>query len=233
MKNSKIFTVVLLLLLAVSMLVTACSGGQAPASSSEPASSAPAGIEPSGTEPAEAGKVECHISDDNKVVTLNGELKAMETPVLLTSVGQSADVSMLDALLKKIGAEYTFNTTAKADDMGGAKTIIIATGASSKGLGAAGISADEEKARGKELLQACKDNEVTVIMAHLGGTSRRGKLSDEFSDMVLEYASGIIMVEDGNDDGKFSDFAKEKNIPITLVNKIADCIDPLKTMFGK
>ena len=206
MKNSKIFTVVLLLLLAVSMLVTACSGGQAPASSSEPASSAPAGIEPSGT---------------------------METPVLLTSVGQSADVSMLDALLKKIGAEYTFNTTAKADDMGGAKTIIIATGASSKGLGAAGISADEEKARGKELLQACKDNEVTVIMAHLGGTSRRGKLSDEFSDMVLEYASGIIMVEDGNDDGKFSDFAKEKNIPITLVNKIADCIDPLKTMFGK
>lgn len=228
MKNAKIVTALLVVVMIASMLLTACNGSQAPAASSSPASSAPAG-----STSAEAGKAERHTSDDKKVVTLNGELKAMEGPVFITSVGQSADVSMLDALMKKIGAEYTFNPSAKVVDIAGAKTVIIASGASSKGLGAAGISADDEKVRAKEILQACKDNNVTVIMAHLGGVSRRGKLSDEFSDMVMEYSAGIIMVEDGNDDGKFSDFAKEKNIPITLVNTIADCMVPLKTMFGK
>ena len=228
MKNAKIVTALLGVVLIASMLLTACNDSQAPAASSSPASSAPAS-----STSAEAGKAERRTSADKKVVTLNGELKALEGPVFITSVGQSADVSMLDALMKKIGAEYTFNSSAKAVDMAGAKTVIIASGASSKGLGAAGISADDEKVRAREILQACKDNNVTVIMAHLGGVSRRGKLSDEFSDMVMEYSNGIIMVEDGNDDGKFSDFAKEKNIPITLVNTIADCMVPLKTMFAK
>lgn len=229
MKKTKIFTAVLAVVLAASMLFTACGGNQTPA----PSSSAPASSKPASSTSAPSGKAARHTSSDKKVVTLNGELKAMAGPVFVTSVGQSADVSMLDALMKKAGAEYTFNPTAKAADIAGAKTVIIASGASSKGLGAAGISADDEKARAKEILKACKDNNITVIMAHLGGVSRRGKLSDEFSDMVMEYSAGIIMVEDGNDDGKFSDFAKEKNIPITLVNTISDCMGPIKTMFGK
>lgn len=219
MKKTKIITVVMAVVLTVSMLFTACGGG----SSTNSSSSASDG----------AAKAKRYTSTDKKVVTLNGELKVLQGPVLVTSAGQSADVSMIDVLMKKVGADYTFNATAKTADIGGAKTVLIAAGASSKGLGAAGISADNEKARTKEILEACKKNNITVIMAHLGGVARRGKLSDEFSDMVLEYSSGILMVEDGNDDGKFSDFAQKKNIPITLVNTIADCMEPLKTMFGK
>lgn len=226
MSKLKAIALVLALTLSVSVFTACGSKGEAPSSQAGATSTA---TEQGGSKP----KVEKLTSSDKKVVTLNGELSKMETPVYVTSVGQSADVSMLDALMKKVGAEYTFNSTAKAADLAGAKTVIICAGASSKGLGAAGISADDEKARAKEILTYCTENKINVIMAHLGGVSRRGALSDEFSEMVMESSASILMVEDGNDDGKFSDFAKEKNIPITLVNTIADCMEPLKTMFAK
>ena len=223
MKNMKKISILLILVLSISMLFTACGDSDQPANNPEP--SGPVDSNDSN------GEVVRHTNSDNKVVTLNGEIAALEGPVFLTSVGQSADVSMLDALMKKIGVDYTFNATADADEISGYKTIIIASGASSKGLGAAGISADDEQKRAEEILALCSDEDITVIMAHLGGVSRRGELSDQFADMVLEYSHGIIMVEDGNDDGKFTNFAEDKNIPITLVNTIADCMEPLETMF--
>lgn len=52
------------------------------------------------------------------MVTENGTFTKdqVSAPVLITSFGQSADVSMLDALMKKVGAEYTFDATASAED---------------------------------------------------------------------------------------------------------------------
>lgn len=230
MKRNKIVSILLLVAMTFSIVLTGC--GDKKTTEAPTSSPGPTTQETSATN-EQSGKATRYTSKETPFVTLNGELKKYESPFYLTSVGQSADVSMLDALMKKVGAEYTYNATAKASDLKDVKTVIIATGASSKGLGAAGISAEDEKARASELLEYCKENDITVIMAHLGGVSRRGKLSDEFADMVLEYSSGIVMVEDGNDDGKFTDFASRKNIPITLINTIADCIEPLKIIVGK
>ena len=173
-------------------------------------------------------------SKENRVVTENGEFSRdmVAEPVLITSIGQSADVSMLDALMKKVGATYTFNATAAADEVAKYKTVIIASGASGKGLGAAGISEEDEIARAEALLKAVKENEITVILAHIGGTNRRGAKSDRFSDMVLEQAKYIVVVEEGNDDGKFTDYAAENEIPITLLATIADAMTVLKDLFA-
>lgn len=232
-RNKKLSALVVCAILA-SMVLTACGGGtssSAPAPApggSSSSTAAPAGGDSSTAAPS--GDVTMQTSDTNKVVTI-GTLPVCEGPIYITSVGQSADASMLDALMKKIGAEYTFNSTAKAADVAGAKTVIIAAGASSKGLGAAGISADDEKARAKELLQTCKDNNITVIMAHLGGASRRGPLSDEFTNMVLDGSAYLMVVEDGNADGLFTTYAKDKNIPVTLLKSIADAMAPLQEIF--
>ena len=173
-------------------------------------------------------------SADNKVVTENGTFTKdqVSAPVLITSFGQSADVSMLDALMKKVGAEYTFDATASAEDAAGYKTIIIASGASSKGLGAAGISQEDEIARAEAIAQTAKDNDITVIVAHMGGAARRGTLSDQFSDLALGCADYIMVVEEGNDDGKFSDAATDAGIPITMLYTIADAVTPLQEIFG-
>ena len=175
-----------------------------------------------------------HAQAIRRVVTENGTFTKdqVSAPVLITSFGQSADVSMLDALMKKVGAEYTFDATASAEDAAGYKTIIIASGASSKGLGAAGISQEDEIARAEAIAQTAKDNDITVIVAHMGGAARRGTLSDQFSDLALGCADYIMVVEEGNDDGKFSDAATDAGIPITMLYTIADAVTPLQEIFG-
>ena len=151
---------------------------------------------------------------------------------LQDSIGQSADVSMLDALMKKIGADYSFNATASAEEVAGYKTVILVSGASSKGLGAAGISQEDEIARAEAIVQTAKDNGITVIVAHLGGSARRGTLSDQFNDLALSCASYVMVVEEGNDDGKFTDAATDAGVPITLLYSIADALTPLQEIFG-
>lgn len=232
----KKLSTVLVIAMVASMLLTACGGDSSSSSAAAPApsgSSSAAAPAPTDSSSAAAPAGDRKTSADNKVVTIGELTLKAEGPVLITSAGQSADASMLDALMKKVGVDYTFNGTATADDVKGVKTVIIAAGASSKGLGAAGISADDEKARTEAVLKACADEGATVIMAHLGGAQRRGALSDEFSDLVLAKSNYVIVVEEGNEDGKFTTTTEANKTPITLVNTIADCIAPLKAVFGK
>ena len=132
----------------------------------------------------------------------------------------------------KVGMDYTISNLATSADLGDAKTLIIVVGGSSKGLGAAGISQEDELARAQAIADACKAKEVTVIAAHLGGSARRGTLSDQFTNMALSCADYILAVEDGNEDSLFTDFAVENGIPVTLIYSIADALVPMTELFG-
>lgn len=170
-------------------------------------------------------------SKENPVSLVGSFDEKLEGPIYLTSIGQSADAAMIDAMMKKIGVEYSYNSLFSAEEMADAKTIIISSGASSKGLGAAGISMDDEVARAEEIMKLIDDNDITVVFAHVGGSARRGEMSDEFSKMVLDKATVGIVVEDGNQDGMFTTVAEEKGIPIYLVNAISDAVSPLEELF--
>ena len=61
----------------------------------------------------------------------------------------------------------------------GAKTVLLVLGASSKGLGAAGISAQGEIDRTNLLIAEAKKQGIKIIGLHIGGKSRRGEMSDE------------------------------------------------------
>lgn len=151
-----------------------------------------------------------------------------EQPAYLTSVGQSADVQMVKTLMTRAEVKYDFNATAKADEITG-KTIVLAVGGSSKGLGAAGIKAEDELVRAAEIVKAAKDKGMTIISVHVGGEARRGELSDKFIREVVPYSDYIIVVEDGNKDGLFDKLAN--GIPIDTVKKITAVVDPLKAAF--
>ncbi len=156
-----------------------------------------------------------------------------ETPILVTTFGQSADASMMEAIMKKAGVkDYAYKALATDADVKNYKTVIIVCGASSKGLGAAGISEADETARAEKFMAAVKETSPAVIMCHLGGSMRRGTLSDKFTDMVLEVAKYMVVVEDANFDGKFTKAAEEKNIPLTYLYAIADGVKVFSALFG-
>lgn len=223
------------LLLAVVMLAGLAACGEkaaepatAPAENSAPAanSSTPAATEsetdsPETTEPAgtAASDEVPACTDETPVVSLYGEFTKAQVKegILLTNVGQSADAATMAALLNKANAVYNENDAATAADLSGYGTLIVVAGASTKGLGSAGISQEDEMNRAKELLAAADAAGMTIVLAHLGGTGRRGNTSDLFIEVCMAYADYMLVVEEGNSDGYFSDYCKANNVPLTLI----------------
>lgn len=156
----------------------------------------------------------------------------VEQPVLLTSVGQSADVEMVKSMLDRIGVDFTSDNLATSEAIGDAKTLILAIGGSSKGLGAAGIDADAELDRVNELIDAADSQGLSIIAVHIGGEARRGELSDRFVAPSFAKADYAIVVESGNTDGMMSDLASENNIPIDLIGSITDTTTSLENLFN-
>ena len=179
-----------------------------------------------------AAQYKYQTDSKNRKVTIGTITEKFQGPVLVTSFGQSTDGSMIEQGMKRLKTvAYTYNPTATSADLGGVKTGVIAVGNTTKGLGAAGISQDQDTARAKEFMAAVKKAGVKVICCHIGGATRRGALSNAFADMVLPLSSYILVKEDGNEDGKFTSFASSHNIPITLVYGSKDTVDAFKAIF--
>ena len=156
-----------------------------------------------------------------------------EQPVLITSAGQSADVTIAGMLFKRAGVQAKAIALAKTSDLDGVKTLVVVAGFSSKGLGAAGISREQELARVKSLLAAVQEKKLKVVMLHIGGKARRGNQSDDFNKMAAEASSYLLVVKQGDEDQFFSKIAAEKKISIDLVDKIADAVQPVGNAFAK
>lgn len=140
--------------------------------------------------------------------------KPFAEPILLTSCGQSADALMMKTLLVKDSLAFTFSPTATPAELLGQGSVLVVVGGSSKGLGAAKISAEDESARALTLLDAAHEAGIPVLVVHLGGLTRRGALSDGFNRLGAENAQQIMVVKGGNDDDLFTRIAEEKKIPI-------------------
>jgi len=154
-----------------------------------------------------------------------------EQPALISSAGQSADVTLAGMLLKKINVNYKIEALASENDLNGYKTLIIVPGYSSKGLGAAGISREQEMDRVEKLITTARKKKMRVLMMHIGGTARRGAQSDDFNQISVEASEAMIVVKQGDEDKFFSKLASQKRIKITLVEKMADIVEVLKPIF--
>jgi hypothetical protein len=154
-----------------------------------------------------------------------------QQPVLITSAGQSADVKLVKLLAMKQSLDAETKLMAGDADLENIATLVIVPGFSSKGLGAAGISQEDELQRVEALLNAANKRGIPIVMVHVGGKARRGGQSDSYCQMVAENSREMIVVSQGDEDGFFTKIAEEKGIPITTVDKIGDAADPLGSLF--
>ena len=129
---------------------------------------------------------------------------ALAADVAITSVGQTSDAMMVTVLTKRLSIDPDYDSVFPARKLEGQKVIIAVVGGSSKGLGAAGISREDEKTRSRTLLQAAKKKGMKVIVMQIGGERRRGELTDSFIEAVTDFADRVIVVRSGNADGIFT-----------------------------
>jgi hypothetical protein len=156
-----------------------------------------------------------------------------EQPILITSAGQSADVTMASMLCKKAGLEAKAANRATAAEIAGYKTLIIVPGFSSKGLGAAGISREQEMERVRAVIAAAQQQKIKILVLHIGGKPRRGQQSDDFNKIAAEASQHMIVVKQGDEDRFFSDISDKMKVGIDVVEKIAEAMKPLSESFAK
>jgi hypothetical protein len=163
-------------------------------------------------------------------------------PVLLTSCGQSPGPQQMLFFLRRLGIEHELAERATAQQLvdrqragNPVRTLIVVTGASLKGMGAAGTSMRDELTRTAALLTEANRQGVTVICAHVEGMARRaqgattGDNSDEQSiDAVCPNADLMIVRQDGDADRRFSIISEGQKVPLVLYEKNMELSDVLK-----
>ena len=151
--------------------------------------------------------------------------------ILLTSVGQSADVDTVATLLKRAKIDYTQNNTVAANSVTANNVLVLVVGGSSKGLGGAGLDQEKETARVSAILDKAKELNVTVICMHTGGTDRRGNLSDAFINLAFPAANYAIIEKSGDADNLIHDILAKNNVPTAYIEKQTDSRAVLEHMF--
>jgi hypothetical protein len=163
-------------------------------------------------------------------------------PVLVTSCGQSPGPLKITVFLKKLQIEYDYKAEATPQDLAGKKykSLIVVTGASLKGMGAAGVSIQDELKRTTALIAEAKKLGMMIIGSHVEGMERRaqgaapGDNSDELSiDAVCPKAALLIVRKDGDEDGRFTAIAKSGKIPLILFEKNLELSDVLKNLYAR
>ncbi len=184
-------------------------------------------------------------------------------PVMTTSAGQSPDVTTVNIILEEAGIGYDYcdvpTPEILADGVGLGdresepgfhaevhtdlnkfkkgtpfKTVIMAIGASLKGMGASGLTVEAEEARLRKVIDYCQANKIFLIAVHIGGESKRGAPNSDNERMieaVAPRANLLIVTRDGNKDGRFSKISAQKNIPLVEVNNALEMVDLLKKVF--
>ncbi len=191
------------------------------------------------------------------------EIPKAKLPVLTTSAGQSPDVTTINIVLEEAGIKYDYCDVPAVEILDAGvglagkesgpgfhvevytdtekfpigtpyKTVIIAIGASLKGMGASGLTVETEVSRLKKIIDNCKKKKMFIIGVHVGGTSKRGAPgsdNERMIDAVAPFADYLIVTADGNKDGRFDTIAKEKGIPLTLIEYALDLVEIFKQVF--
>lgn len=154
------------------------------------------------------------------VTAFASDTPEIKDPIIVTTCGQSPAAVMIKMSSMQAGfkAEHNNNLTA-ADIKGkGYATLIVTSGTSMKGMGAAGTNVDKEIARTLELMDAAKAEGLLVVGAHVEGMARRTDQSDQASiDAVLSKADVILVTIDSDSDGFFTKYGEEHGKPVIKV----------------
>lgn len=154
-------------------------------------------------------------------------------PALITSIGQSPGALITKVLAKKAGLEFVYDQRMSPDYLEGTGgTLLISIGASSKGLGAAGIDVEDEIVRGHALLARAHELGIPIVLLQIEGAARRGPITDRLIKEFLPLADYVVIRADGNKDGLFTKITLANNIPLRTVAKTLQVVGVLKDIFS-
>jgi hypothetical protein len=163
-----------------------------------------------------------------------------QLPLLITNAGQGPGAKMSRLLVQRTGAvtDFDYNAEPQPGDLKTKpyKTLMVVLGSTAKGLGASGITIDQEIERLNAMMAEAKKLKMQVVVVLLEGKTRRGKpggADERCIDAVAPFANYLVVKKDGNEDGRFDAIAKKSGAPLTFIDEAMDFSEVVKAMYGK
>jgi hypothetical protein len=161
-------------------------------------------------------------------------------PLLITNAGQGPGAGMSRLLVRqsKAVADFDYNAEPTVADLQkkSYKTMFVVLGSTAKGLGASGITIDQEIERLNAMIAEAKKQKVQIVAILLEGKTRRGKpggADERCIDTIAPFAQYLVVKKDGNEDGRFDAIAKKTGAPLTLIDDAIDFSDVVKQMYAR
>ena len=181
----------------------------------------------------------------SKEHSVAAQSSTFESPAFIASVGQSAGAQQARVLADRAGVPFTFEARPDPEMLDGHKTLVVVLGASTKGLGAAGVDMDAEIAWATGLFEKARQLGMSIVAMHIEGGTRRGPSSERVNTTFAPLVDHLIVKgaspdqewaeaeeADGNADGLFTTIGAEHGIPVTYIAKTLEAVDALKGLFG-
>jgi hypothetical protein len=163
-----------------------------------------------------------------------------QTPLLITNAGQGPGAKMSRLLLQRTGVVSDFDYLAEPQPADlktkPYKTLMVVLGSTAKGLGASGITIDQEIDRLNAVIAEARKLKLQIVAVLLEGKARRGKpggADERCIDAIAPFANYLVVKKDGNEDGRFDLIARKSGAPLTIIDDAVDFSEVVKAMYAK
>ena len=174
------------------------------------------------------------------------EVKTYNPPFLITNAGQGPGGKMARLLVSQTGTltldtDYFYDSEPGAEGHGNLddmeySCLVVVIGSTDKGLGASGITIEDELARLEKMVEKAKELELPIVAVLLEKDKRSDistNANERCIDAICPNADWMIVVADGNKDGRFDALKEEYGIPLTVIDTTLDFTELAKQAFVK
>lgn len=170
-----------------------------------------------------------------------------EGPVLITNAGQGPGGKMVRLLMGQAGTvtldkDYFYSSEPGSghegqvpfEDFGNYNALLVVIGSTDKGLGASGITIEDELARLEKMVEAAKAAELPIVGILLEKDKRSDiptNANERCIDAICPNADWMIVVKDGNADGRFDAIKEATGAPLTVLDTTLDFKDLVSQAF--
>ncbi|HWR12257.1 MAG TPA: DUF6305 family protein [Rectinemataceae bacterium] len=170
-------------------------------------------------------------------------VKQYGLPMLITNAGQGPGGKMARLLVSQtktiaLDQDFWYKSEPVETDIKERpyKALMVIIGSSDKGLGASGITIDQEIARLQKMVKTAKDGKLPIIAVLLEKDKRSTiatNPNERCIDTICPNADWMIVIKGGNTDQRFDKLKAKYKIPLTIIDNAIDFTELCKKIFVK
>lgn len=171
-------------------------------------------------------------------------LKQYGTPMLITNAGQGPGGKMARLLASQtktivLDKDYWYVSEPQEKDLDARpySCLMVVIGSTDKGLGASGITIEQEIARLNKMVAYAEKINMPMIGVLLEKDKRAPGIATNANerciDTIAPHCEWLIVVKDGNKDKRFDKISEQYGIPLTIIDNALDFTNLCKQVFVK